>query len=338
MSSTQETSVGAGTALLVLDYLSRRGSDREAIASAAGLEESSLAPGARIPRSANLAIWRAAVDETGDDALGLHVAQFAQPGALGLVEYLARTAGSLEESVSMASEFGRLLHDGVELSAEDRGETIEVRHRTLDGRPQLPAAADFAAAYLICIARQLVGFSFGLRSIALARPRPDDVGEWERFYRCEVTFGAAANTSVLDTAEARRPLARADPNLHALLRGQAEAAQADLPAPNDFVDRVRAALRETLVTSGGRTSALCSRLGLSERTLRRRLEEHGLNLTSLRDGVRRAHALDLEARGTWSQADVAAELGFSSTGAYRRAFARWTGASPRAWRARHRAD
>lgn len=332
-----EDMIAGGTANLVLDYLARRGLDRTTIETECGLHGWAPEPTSKISRASNIAVWQSALATTNDPALGIHVAQFAQVGALGLVEYLGRTASTLEDAVGLVGAFSRDLHGRVAIDvaeAEGPPPSIVVRHYTIEDRTQLPAAVDFAAAYLVCVARQIAGFSFGLLSVCLARPKPSDPSEWLRFYRVPVEFGGQKTELTIDIQAARRPLPNADPRLHQLLRQQAENSETLRPKVNGFLDEVRAAILETLVADGGRGESIRKRLGLSERTMRRRLAEHGCSLSGLRDSVRHARALELE--GFTAQADLAAELGFTTAGAYRRAFARWTGLSPRAWRSRNR--
>jgi AraC-like DNA-binding protein len=326
---------GAGVPRLLADYLVRQGADRRQLLAEVGLRPEDLAPGSRIPRGANQRLWALAVERTCDPALGLHLAQFARPGAFGLVEYLGRTAANLLDGARRVSEFGRINHDRVGVQVEEVGACVHVVHAVADGALQPPEVVDFVAAYFVVIGRQLTGRDTGLREVRLARPRPAQVAEYEQFFRAELVFAAPRSVLVLDAALARKPLPAADRQLHALLRRQAEQELAALPPLDEFVANVRAALRETLDSAGGCAGEVARRLGTSERTLRRRLAVAGTNHSSLLEGVRRELALQLEARSDGPQIDMALELGYASASSYRRAFRRWTGTTPGEWRRRN---
>jgi AraC-like DNA-binding protein len=71
---------------------------------------------------------------------------------------------------------------------------------------------------------------------------------------------------------------------------------------------------------------------MTSRTLRRKLETEGTSYTDLLDNVRHALAMDFLNTSVLSTDDIAAALGFSDSASFRRAFKRWTGKSPSAFR------
>ena len=125
-----------------------------------------------------------------------------------------------------------------------------------------------------------------------------------------------------------RPLPRADSLLCSLLERQAADALARMPAVTSFAETVRQEIARAL--PGGEVSAdgVARSLGLSARTLRRRLSDCGLNYQQLLDGVRCDLARQALSRPGASVGEVAAALGFSDTSAFHKAFRRWTGKRP----------
>jgi len=95
-------------------------------------------------------------------------------------------------------------------------------------------------------------------------------------------------------------------------------------------------LVEVQISAGTYAMAAIAQLaGVSPRTLQRRLEERGERFSALADRGRRTRALELiEGRGA-RFADIAAQLGYRDQSSFNRAFRRWTGLSPREYRARH---
>nr|WP_284668742.1 helix-turn-helix transcriptional regulator [Myxococcus sp. SDU36] len=81
-------------------------------------------------------------------------------------------------------------------------------------------------------------------------------------------------------------------------------------------------------------AAVAQRLGTTERTLRRRLDEEQVSFSELMDDVRKTAARDHLQDTRASVSDLAFLLGFSEVSAFSRAFTRWYGTSPRAFRQR----
>ncbi|MNL65735.1 HTH-type transcriptional regulator VirS [compost metagenome] len=76
-------------------------------------------------------------------------------------------------------------------------------------------------------------------------------------------------------------------------------------------------------------------LRMSNSTLQRRLQAEGTHYQNLKDDLRRDMAIDLLSRGDMTVTDVAAETGFQETSAFHRAFKKWTGVNPGAYRRDH---
>ncbi|MEK1834418.1 MAG: helix-turn-helix transcriptional regulator, partial [Pseudomonas sp.] len=76
-------------------------------------------------------------------------------------------------------------------------------------------------------------------------------------------------------------------------------------------------------------------LRMSNSTLQRRLQSEGTHYQNLKDDLRRDMAIDLLSRGDMTVTEVAAETGFQETSAFHRAFKKWTGVNPGAYRRHH---
>jgi AraC-like DNA-binding protein len=81
----------------------------------------------------------------------------------------------------------------------------------------------------------------------------------------------------------------------------------------------------------GDIEAIARKMGVSRRTLQRRLADAGTSFRDAVDAARREVALAELARGASSMTDLAFLLGFSEHSAFARAFRRWTGKSPALW-------
>ena len=147
----------------------------------------------------------------------------------------------------------------------------------------------------------------------------------------DVTFGAEDLGFVVDLADSERAFATVDPLLGATAERLAEGALLGTARPGELavaIDaRIVAALPRVL-----EAEAVARTLGMSERTLQRRLEEEGTRFSSLVDRAREREARRRTRYTNASLVEIAAALGFSDGPTFSRAFKRWTGMPPGTYR------
>ena len=127
---------------------------------------------------------------------------------------------------------------------------------------------------------------------------------------------------------------RRDPVLRTFLEGQADAILANMPARTGVAVDVRRALASRIGADGTRMSAIARHLGISERTLQRRLADDGVSYQELVEEVRRAAAGRYLDESALAIGEIAYLLGYSEPAAFHRAFKRWYGTTPEQFRTR----
>jgi AraC-like DNA-binding protein len=128
-----------------------------------------------------------------------------------------------------------------------------------------------------------------------------------------------------------QPMRSADPLLHAVLTRLADHELSALGDQSAFPAKVREAI-EAELTNGAPLDAVAERLHISASGLRSRLRQHGTTYSALLDGLRRDRAKEALRRGDLSLAEVGHALGFAHPPAFHRAFRRWFGVTPSAFR------
>jgi AraC-like DNA-binding protein len=170
-----------------------------------------------------------------------------------------------------------------------------------------------------------------LESVSLRRPDPKNPKPYENFFSCPVHFGAAEDGFVLGRHDADRPLPTSNHELattfDAILTGQL----AEMNT-GDLVHRCRAHLLQELTSGEPSEEELARALGMSRRTLQRKLGELGLTYKGVLEKTRHDLALRYLDDPTKSVTDVTFLLGFSEQSAFSRAFKRWNGNAPTAYR------
>jgi AraC-like DNA-binding protein len=182
-----------------------------------------------------------------------------------------------------------------------------------------------------------VGTSFDPHLIEMPYPVPLQAEVYESHFRCPVIFGAAQARIWIPNEPLATRMPTADPVAHRMYRAQCDALLLSRSRSSDgLTDRVRAHL--TLFEESLPVAAeVAAAFGMSERSLRRQLDAESSSFRGLVDEVRADKARHLLAGAGMSVEAVARQLGYAEPASFIRAFQRWTGATPAAYRrqARH---
>jgi AraC-like DNA-binding protein len=316
-----------GTLRPLVTALDAMGGHAEAVLAASGLSREQLRePERRISHAHYQDTWLAALDITGDPALGLHVVEHEETNANELLTYIASTAPTRREAFERSRRYTRIAHDALELELKTDGDRMicETRFR---GRRSVPVIAEFAVGLIVKMAPRVVGTQ-PVREAWFQHDEPDHVAEYHRILGVDVKFAAHCNAVVTNVEDLDAPLPHSDEALCELLEEQAAGKLARVPPPDDFAAGVRQRIARALPHGDPSADGVASALGLSGRTLRRRLSALGLSHQQLLDEVRCELAHRALANNGANVSEVAYLLGFSDASAFNKAFRRWTGKRP----------
>ena len=184
--------------------------------------------------------------------------------------------------------------------------------------------------------RELTGGAVGPAEVLMSRPIPRDPDLYRRLFRCPVRFNEGQVCLIIPGRDVDCPL----PTANAARQGKLMLAlQQQMAAqPRGFAARVRHVLRPLLLAGSASHRQVAEMLKIHPRTLGRRLDGEGVTFEQLKDEVRLAVARELLSTSEIGVSDIATTLGYATPSAFVRAFRRWTGSSPSAWRRtdRHR--
>lgn len=275
-------------------------------------------------------LWLAIAKATDDEFFGL-AARPMRHGSFALLCHAVLHAGTLGKALRRALQFLRVVLD------DPHGELMVV-----DGQAQIVltgAAAPYPAfAYrtfwllLLGVACWLTGRRIPLQRIDFACPRPDQRADYLQFFGVPVHFDQPQCRLVFDSAWLDLPTIRSEQALKIFLRGTPGNLLVRYRHDAGWVTKIRTRLKAVPAASWPDFDALARQLGTTPATLRRRLRSEGQSFASLKDEMRSAQAQSLLCESALSVAEIANELGFTEPSAFHRAFRKWTGASPGAFR------
>jgi AraC-like DNA-binding protein len=281
------------------------------------------------------AFLAAAAEASGIVPFGLRLAERFPRGGYGVLEYACRTAPTLRAAVERLVRYMRLLNEVVSVRFEESGDEAVIEQRFPEGvRPANGHLGEFFVATLLVTARALVDEAcVPRRAWFAARASPDEAALRQLLGTRELAFGRRGNGVALPRDFLDRPLRGADPALHALLERQAEQLLGGQPAVGRTAELVRRRVLAAFAHGLPSVGTIAGELGMSARTLQRRLGDEGVSFAGLLDDVRHELALGHVREPRRPLGEIAFLLGYAELSPFLRAFKRWTGKTPGAFRA-----
>ncbi len=325
------TASGAWTRMVV-EGLESLGLDVHGLCQLANVPYAAIVdPDARVPYDQVTLLWRAAERRTGDRNLGLRAAERIRPGLNHIHAHLILSSRNLRDGIAATARTLPLLGHGAALELEERGDAFFVHFE--HARGDLPPgrhAVEFAAVVL----RAAYGTAFDgplpLRGVEFAHPHPGDHREHERVLGCPVRFASGTNALIVDREVMLRPSRHHSAELARRMREVADSHLSRVSQPS-FSSELRAILRARLEGGPCDADSIAAELHMGLRTLQRRLQAEETAFSEILDGARRGVALEL-IETDLPVREVATRCGFSGSRALIRAFRRWTGSTPAAYR------
>lgn len=278
-------------------------------------------------------VWRLVAERHPHRPLALHFAATAPLTALGAMTQNARFASDLRQAIEAIIELSAVLSSDITLtlSEADDEAALAMGHTTdaLDRGYGVEAGLGLAHGMINHFSGALA-----LRRVEIAHPPNAPEATYVAFFDAPVVFERPRNALVFDRAALDRPFTARDPALFAYVRAQLEHTRAHLRAarPADALAPVHAAIERNAARGEYAADALARTLGMSLRSLQRLAAAHDASVRAMLEAAREAAARQLLADDRLSIDEVAEGVGYADRRAFVRAFKRWTGQTPAAFR------
>jgi AraC-like DNA-binding protein len=304
---------------------------RERVLASSGIAPHVLgAAMARVPAAAFGKLWLAVADELDDEFFGLDSRRMKVGSFALLCRALvghARVGGALREA---QRGFSLFLDDvRVELQAEPARARLLLRNRI-----QPLASRRFADETLLVMLHGLMcwlaGRRVALRAAAFAWPKPAHAAEYRRMFGAALQFDAPVTAIEFDAAVLRSRTTPTATSLREFLREAPQSVFLKQVGAAAWSERVRRRLRRG--ADWPAAQAVAAEWGVSVVTLRRKLAAEGTSWQRVVDGLRHDLAVRLLRDRALSVEQVATSLGYGDARSLHRAFRKWTGSVPGAYR------
>lgn len=322
----------------VLVAAQRLGVARDALLAAAGIAATELQD-ERWPIDHITRLWRAAAQLTGDPGFGLKAGALVGPASFNVVSYLLQSAPTLRASIAVVQKYQRLISDGGRLQmiagAQSSWLVYHPRQGTL---PFSPQQIEAVLAAMVTFIQWVSGSVQQPLKVQFSQSPVGPPGGYHAVFQCPVEFDQGFSGMLLSNALLDAPLPQADVQLAQVHQQYAATRLAALSPPETLVQDLRRWIDSQLHGQVPGRDRAAQALGLSPRTLARRMQAQQLDFSSLVDQARRDAALHAVANTQRALSEIGQSLGFAEPSTFWRAFKRWTGQTPAQWRLQSAAD
>ena len=290
---------------------------------------------ARISHRQRLAIYRNAKRLAKRPDIGLLAGARQRISDYGILGYAMVSSRTFGDALMFALDHGTMAGPAVrQISFRVDGRIAILRSHGPDTLGDLlPFAAEFWRSSMTSVFSRVLEAPFPTTRMTFPFPAPEHWRNYERMFNCAIDFGADAMEWLFDANVLGQPCPNANPITAKICQQVCDVVLMESPGESELARKIRT----TCLNNAKRfptADEIASQLGLSLRTLHRRLAEDGLSYQSILDGMRRSLATELLENTHMAIDQVAERVGFSDATSFRKAFKKWTSHSPSDFRPR----
>lgn len=318
----------------IVEDLRKHGLTADGLLKEVGLRRSDVAdPETRVPYKSILGLIERAAATLGDASYGLRLGADHRAKDGGLLGFVVLNSQTLMEALANLERYFRVVGDGEDIEIDRRGPRVALRFRETDpGLRGLRHNSEYIASAVSGLCRAMTGKRIAPVRAEFMHGKPNDDVAYDRYLGCPIRFQAEWDALVYDAATLELPVIDADARLLKVLERACRQLLGPEPRKQDLVRDVRELIVDRLPKGPVRLDTIAREVGLSGKTLERRLGERGHTFSVLLDDIRCDLAKRYLDETDYRLEQVAYLVGYAEAAALVRAFRRWTGGTPMRYR------
>jgi AraC-like DNA-binding protein len=322
---------GGGLSRLAIARLKSAGVEVAPLLKRVGLTPEVIAdPEERMSVRSQIALLDEAASALKDDCLGFTLARDHDPREIGLLYYVMASSQTLGDGLKRVARYSQITNEALVVGYREGNRLIITLSYSGVPRHSERHQIEFCMFAVLRLCRVLTGESLVPQYFSIAHHRSEAIPEMARFVGTKVVFGADRDEFALNLDARELPLIHADPYLNDLLLKSCETALAERRSDtSELRTRVENAISSVLPHGRVLVEDVARGLGMSKRTLARKLSDEGLNFTEILQQLRRDLAVRYLDDRKLHVSKIAWLLGFHEVSAFTHACKRWTGKTPR---------
>lgn len=282
-------------------------------------------------------LFEEAARQTRNENFGLWFGNQFRPRDLGMWGYAAVSAPTLGSALEcLVGLFGYHQESSMMRLRGDPNGLIRLEYQiTEPAIVERRQDAELSLGMFLNVIRECCGRHWSPEEVHFEHPKPAMACEHEKAFGAPVYFSQPTNALLFRPDILSRPMPSRDPGLLAIMQTCLEQLGSQAPVEDVLLDGVRTEIRMKLPDGCPTLEQVAEALRAPLRAIHREFRDAGLTYKELVEDVRRHLAVSYMRQRHLPFSEIAMLLGYSELSAFSRAFRRWTGASPREYRARH---
>ncbi len=316
----------------IVEYLNRRECAVEPFFAQAGIALELLNDGdRRLPSTTFLTLLEAAGKLASDPAVGLHVGECIKPGQYGVLGYAVMSSQTVQEAFERHERYEALVSNRAQSRYQLGNEECSLTWNTGVDEAACAIAEENVAAW-VTFSRWITGQNLRPLSVHFRHSAPAYLTEYERIFQCPVLFEQPVVEVRFPTTYLHLPITQHDPLMQEIMDAHAERLLQQFNQTDSLIRDVRRLIIEGLAQATLTLESVSEALGMTPRTLQRRLRERDETFNSLLERTRKDLAMTYINQADVSLPELAYLLGYADQTAFQRAFKKWTGTTPGKYR------
>lgn len=250
------------------------------------------------------------------------------------IETFLTTSATLREAARVFDWVRELINPMINVQLVEDGDLAALTLVDLGDSGDLnpPYFRETIFASVLKFGRMLLGEPVPFYRLLMRHARPSYATAYDEYFRVPVLFGQPRNALEIHRELLDRPLSSAFPALHQQAEYRVEQRLAQLPRKVGLTAAIEQAFASQPSLLGQGIEQIAAAMELHPRTLQRRLQEQGEGFAELQARIRYRLACDALRDASQDIESISERLGFSDRRSFTRAFVRWSGVSPSAYR------
>ncbi|OUS29375.1 AraC family transcriptional regulator [Gammaproteobacteria bacterium 45_16_T64] len=293
-------------------------------------------PNKRVPGYQLEALLAEIIPQSGDRCFGIHTSQFVQPSSYSVLGYIAMNCSTVGEALAMVPVYEKIVGDmGVTTVCVVDGLTHIRWHCNFDNALVRRHVIDNVLASWTRYTRWISGENSSPIGVSFEHAEPanmESITEYDSVFGAPLKFNQPYSAIIADEEMLSHPIVQADPQLLMTLRDHATLILQEIDKDQALSYQVKNLLRLMMRQELPRKEVIAEQLGLTSRTLQRKLNEEGKGYQEILNELRLEMAIHYLENTQLSIDDIGARIGFAESRSFHRSFKQWTGKTPGSYR------